>query len=181
MLNNIIQGQLNGNGLKIAIITSRFNQFITEKLLEGCIDNLARLGVSKEDIYTVWVPGAFEISFTATKLLNTNRFDALICLGAIIRGATPHFDYVAGESAKAINCLNQQGKIPVIYGILTTDTLEQAIERAGTKGGNKGADAAMCAVEMANLAKTFDNSVSINEFKSEGQKLMDSLQCIQDK
>lgn len=152
MIHNTIQGQLTGTGLKIAVVVSRFNEFITGKLLEGCVDSLSRHGVQREDIYVFWVPGAFEIPFTATKLLNTDKFDAIICLGTVIRGSTPHFDYVAGEAAKGVGQLNQQGKIPVIFGVLTTDTIEQAIERAGTKAGNKGADAAVSAIEMANLS-----------------------------
>jgi 6,7-dimethyl-8-ribityllumazine synthase len=156
MLNNTIQGQLIGTGLKVAVVVSRFNEFITGKLLEGCVDNLHRHGVSREDIFVFWVPGAFEIPFIATKLVNLEKFDAVICLGAVIRGNTPHFDYVAGESAKGVGQLNQLGQIPVIYGILTTDTLEQAIERAGTKAGNKGADAAVTAIEMATLSQAID-------------------------
>ncbi len=156
MLHNTIQGELVGTGLKIAIIVSRFNDFITGKLLEGCVDSLSRHGVSREDVYVVWVPGAFEIPFAATKLVDLAKFDAVICLGAVIRGNTPHFDYVAGESAKGISHLNQEGLTPVIYGIITTDTLEQAIERAGTKSGNKGADAAVTAIEMANLSRAID-------------------------
>ncbi len=157
MLQNTIQGELVGTGLKMAIVVGRFNEFITGKLLEGCLNTLSRHGVSKEDIYVVWVPGAFEIPFAATKLVDTAKFDAVICLGAVIRGNTPHFDYVAGESAKGIGNLNQEGLTPVIYGVLTTDTIEQAIERAGTKAGNKGSDAAVYAIEMANLSKTLDN------------------------
>lgn len=153
MLHNTIQGDVVGTGLKLAVVVSRFNEFITGKLLEGCLNTLSRHGVAREDIVVVWVPGAFEIPFAATRLVNLNQFDAVICLGAVIRGSTPHFDYVAGESAKGIGQLNQQGNIPVVYGILTTDTIEQAIERAGTKAGNKGADAAVTAIEMATLAR----------------------------
>ncbi len=156
MLHQTIQGQLTGNGLKIGIVVSRFNEFITGKLLEGCVDTLSRHGVSREDIYVFWVPGAFEIPYTATRLMSLNRFDAIICLGAIIRGSTPHFDFVAGESAKGVGQLNAKGQIPVIYGIITTENIEQAIERAGTKSGNKGADAAIGAIEMANLSRTID-------------------------
>jgi 6,7-dimethyl-8-ribityllumazine synthase len=157
MLHNTIQGQVIGTGLKIAVVVSRFNEFITGKLLDGCLDTLTRHGVSREDTYVVWVPGAFEVPFTANKLMNLNKFDVIICLGAVIRGSTPHFDFVAGESAKGIGQLNQQGKIPVIYGILTTDSIEQAIERAGTKAGNKGSDAAITAIEMATLSQAIES------------------------
>lgn len=156
MLHNTIQGELIGTGLRVAVVVSRFNDFITGKLLEGCLDNLSRHGVARQDIYVFWVPGAFEVSFVATKLMNLEKFNAIICLGAVIRGNTPHFDYVAGESAKGIGQLNLKGQIPVVYGILTTDTLEQAIERAGTKAGNKGADAAVTAIEMATLSKSIE-------------------------
>lgn len=157
MLHNTLQGEVIGTGLKVAVVVCRFNEFITEKLMEGCVNTLSRHGVAREDIYVFWVPGAFEVTFAATKLMDTNQFDAIVCLGAVIRGSTPHFDYVAGESAKGIGKLNQEGHIPVIYGILTTDTIEQAIERAGTKAGNKGADAAVSAIEMATLARAIEN------------------------
>lgn len=156
MIQNVIQGELIGSGLKIGIVVARFNDFITERLLNGAIDTLSRHAVSKEDIFVFWVPGAFEIPFTATKLVDTGRFDAVICLGAVIKGATPHFDIVCGESAKGITNLNQEGLIPVINGIITTNSIEQAIERAGTKAGNKGADAAMAAIEMATLSRAID-------------------------
>lgn len=157
MIPHTIQGTVIGTGLKLAVVVSRFNEFITGKLLEGCLETLSRHGVAREDVVVFWVPGAFEIPFAAAKLVQLNQFDAVICLGAVIRGSTPHFDYVAGESAKGIGQLNQQGTIPVIYGVLTTNTLEQAIERAGTKAGNKGADAAVTAIEMASLSKAIDS------------------------
>lgn len=173
MIHNTIHGQLTGSGLKIAVIVSRFNEFVTGRLLEGCLDSLSRHGVSRENIYVFWVPGAFEITFTATKLLDLGKFDAIICLGAVIRGSTPHFDYVAGESAKGIGQLNQRGEIPVINSILTTDSIEQAIERAGSKAGNKGSDAAVIAIEMANLSRaieSFDGPVSKKRGANRGSK-----------
>lgn len=166
MLHNTIQGQLIGTGLRVGIVVSRFNDFITTKLLDGCVDTLSRHGVAREDIVVVWVPGAFEIPFAAKKLADLNTFDAVVCLGAVIKGSTPHFDYVCGESAKGIGQLNQQGSIPVIYGILTTNTIEQAIERAGTKAGNKGCDAAMAAIEMATLANAIDAFDSVPRAKT---------------
>ncbi len=173
MIHNTIQGQLIGTGLKLAIVVSRFNDFITGKLLEGALDTLSRHGVAREDIFVFWVPGAFEIPFAATRLVNLEKFDAVICLGAIIRGSTPHFDYVAGESAKGVSQLNSQGRIPVIYGILTTDTIEQAIERAGTKAGNKGCDAAVSAIEMATLSRAIDqferDAATLKSSKSDHQ------------
>ncbi len=146
-------GHLVGEGLRFAVVVSRFNAFISEHLLKGAMDALARHGVSDEDVDVAWVPGAFEIPLVARRLAESGRYDAIICLGAVIRGATPHFDYVAGESAKGIAAASLHTGVPVIYGVLTTDTIEQAIERAGTKAGNKGADAAMAAIEMANLLR----------------------------
>jgi 6,7-dimethyl-8-ribityllumazine synthase len=146
-----IEGQLKGDGKRFAIVVSRFNDFITEKLLGGAEDALVRTGVNREDITTVKVPGAFEIPMMAQKLAQNGAFDAVICLGAVIRGATPHFDYVSAEVSKGVAQVGLDAGVPVIFGVVTTDTVEQAIERAGTKSGNKGWNAAMAAVEMANL------------------------------
>ena len=144
------QGQLLGEGLRMGVVVSRFNEFITQRLLSGALDALHRHGVQPEDIDIVWVPGAFEIPATAKKLVRRG-YDAVICLGAVIRGATPHFEYVAAEVTKGIAQVGLESPVPVVYGIITADTLEQAIERAGTKAGNKGWDAAQAALEMANL------------------------------
>ena len=149
----VIEGVYKGEGLKIGIVVSRFNVFITQKLLEGALDILKRHGVRDEDISIVWVPGAFEIPFIAKQLAKKNKFDAIICLGAVIRGATPHFEYVASECAKGIAQVMLETEKPIVFGVLTTDTIEQAIERAGTKAGNKGAEAALSAIELANLQK----------------------------
>ena len=149
----VIEGYFEGEDVKIAIVVSRFNVFITQKLLEGALDVLKRHRVVEKNVYITWVPGAFEIPLIAKKLAETGKFDAVICLGAIIRGATPHFDYVAAESSKGVAQVMLETGIPVIFGILTTDTIEQAIERAGTKAGNKGAEAAMSALEMISLIK----------------------------
>jgi 6,7-dimethyl-8-ribityllumazine synthase len=150
---NIYQGKLIGKDQKIAIIVSRFNEFISSKLLSGAIDTLKRHDVSEQDIAIFWVPGAFEIPMLAKKLSSANKFDAIICLGAVIRGETPHFDYVASEVSKGIANIAIEKEIPVIFGVLTTENIEQAIERAGTKSGNKGSDAAITAIEMVNLYK----------------------------
>lgn len=150
---NIIEGKLDATGLKVAIVVSRFNEFITNKLLGGSIDCLKRHSAEEKDISVVWVPGAFEIPPTARLLAESNKYDAVICLGAVIKGATPHFDYVSAEAAKGIAHISHTANIPVIFGVLTTDTIEQAVERAGTKSGNKGFDAAMTAIEMTNLYK----------------------------
>lgn len=147
------QGMLLGKGLKFALVVSRFNEFITRKLLDGAQDALLRHDVNKEDIDITWVPGAFEIPLIAKKLAETRRYDAVICLGAVIRGGTPHFEYIAAEVTKGIAAINLETGLPVIYGVITADTLEQAIERAGTKAGNKGFEAAVTAIEMANLVK----------------------------
>lgn len=149
------EGHLQGEGLKIGIVIARFNEFISTRLLGGAEDALIRHGVSEGDIETAWVPGAFEIPIVAQKMAASGRYDAIICLGCVIRGATPHFDYVAGESAKGIAKISMDTGCPVMYGILTTETIEQAVERAGTKAGNKGWDVAMGAIEMANLLKQF--------------------------
>jgi 6,7-dimethyl-8-ribityllumazine synthase len=147
------EGQLLGEGLKFGIIVSRFNEFITRKLLDGAKDALLRHGVNEEDIDVAWVPGSFEIPLTAHKMAQTDKYDAIICLGAVIRGATPHFEYIAAEVTKGIAKVGLETGLPVSYGVITSDTLEQAIERAGTKAGNKGFSAAVDAIEMANLFK----------------------------
>ncbi|MFZ1082744.1 MAG: 6,7-dimethyl-8-ribityllumazine synthase [Candidatus Kryptoniota bacterium] len=147
------EGKLDGNGIKIAIVVSRFNSFITDKLLSGAIDGLMRHGVSDGDISVYHCPGAFEIPGTAKKIIESEKSDAVICLGAVIRGETAHFEYVAGESAKGVGELSLNSGVPVIYGILATDTVEQAIDRAGGKSGNKGFDAAISAIEMVSLFK----------------------------
>jgi len=146
-----MEGGLQGQGRKIGIIVSRFNSLISEKLLEGALDTLVRSGVSDDDIDVARVPGAFEIPLVAQKMARSARYDAVICLGVVIRGATPHFDYVAGEVAKGTAQVMLDAGIPVLFGVLTTETIEQAIERAGTKAGNKGADVAATALEMVNL------------------------------
>ncbi|MBM4400009.1 MAG: 6,7-dimethyl-8-ribityllumazine synthase [Candidatus Cloacimonetes bacterium] len=152
-----IEGKLVSKGYKFAVIISRFNELISKKLLEGALDCLLRHEVKDKDITVIWVPGSFEIPLAAQKAAQTNKFDAVICLGALIRGATPHFEYISAEVTKGISQVSLQTGIPVIYGILTTDTIEQAIERAGTKGGNKGFNAAASAVEMVNLFKEIGN------------------------
>jgi 6,7-dimethyl-8-ribityllumazine synthase len=147
------EGNLIAKGLKFGIVAARFNEFISSKLLGGAIDGLVRHGADEADIEAAWVPGAFEIPFIAQKMVASKKFDAVICVGAVIRGSTPHFDYVASEVSKGIAKVSLDAGIPVIFGVLTTDTIEQAIERAGTKAGNKGYDAAVTAIEMANLLK----------------------------
>lgn len=146
-----IKGNLSGRDKKIGIVVSRFNEFISKDLLNGCIDTLKKLDVSDKNIVVIWAPGAFEIPSLINKLLNKRKFDAVIALGAIIRGDTPHFEYIAGEVAKGIATVSLENKVPVVFGIITADTIEQAIERAGTKAGNKGRDAAFTAIEMANI------------------------------
>ncbi|MFS0574756.1 6,7-dimethyl-8-ribityllumazine synthase [Sporosarcina sp. 179-K 3D1 HS] len=147
------EGHLVGTGLKIGIVVARFNEFITGKLLSGAEDALRRHGVREEDVAVAWVPGAYEIPLVAKKMASSGQYDAVITLGTVIRGSTPHFDYVCNEVAKGVAAIAMQEGIPVIFGVLTTDTIEQAIERAGTKAGNKGWDAAASAIEMANLLK----------------------------
>jgi 6,7-dimethyl-8-ribityllumazine synthase len=149
----INEGKLIAEGLKFGIVIGRFNEFISGKLLSGAIDGLVRHGAEESDIEVSWVPGAFEIPLAAQKMAGLKKFDALICLGAVIRGSTPHFDYVANEMSKGIAKVSLDAGVPVAFGVLTTDTIEQAIERAGTKAGNKGYDAAVTAIEMANLLK----------------------------
>ncbi len=147
------EGNLVAEGLKFSIVVGRFNEFIVSKLLGGAIDGLKRHGVKEEDIEIAWVPGAFEIPLVAKKMVEKNKYDGVICLGAVIKGATPHFDYVCAETSKGIANVSLNSGIPVIFGVLTTDSIEQAIERAGTKAGNKGYDSAVSAIEMANLLK----------------------------
>ena len=147
------EGRLDAAGLRVAVVVSRFNELITRQLLEGAHDGLRRHGADEETLSVVWVPGAFEIPPVAQRLARSGAFDAVVCLGAVIRGATPHFDHVANQTAAGIARAAQETGVPVIFGILTTDTIEQAIERAGTKAGNKGFDAAVAAIEMANLLR----------------------------
>jgi 6,7-dimethyl-8-ribityllumazine synthase len=149
----IIEGGFEGKGLKIALVASRFNEFITQKLLEGAMDCLLRHNVSESDITVAWVPGSFEIPLAADSLAKSKKYHAIICLGAIIRGDTPHFGYVASETTKGVAKVMLDNSLPVIFGILTTDNIEQAVDRAGTKSGNKGFSAAQSALEMANLLK----------------------------
>lgn len=150
------EGNLIGEGLRFGIVVSRFNEFITNKLLSGALDALKRHGVKKEDIEVSFVPGVFEIPLLAQKMVSLGRFSSIICLGAVIRGATPHFDYVAAEVSKGVAQVGLASKVPAIFGVITADTIEQAVERAGTKAGNKGWDAAVSAIEMANLIKVIE-------------------------
>lgn len=151
---NVLEGNYCGNGLKIALVASRFNEFITSKLISGAEDCLKRHGVADEDITLAWVPGAFEIPLMAKKMAMNGSYDAIICLGAVIRGATYHYEMVCNEAAKGIAQVSLNTGIPVLFGVITTDTIEQAIERAGTKAGNKGYDCAMSALELANAFKS---------------------------
>jgi 6,7-dimethyl-8-ribityllumazine synthase len=149
------EGNLVAKGLKFGLVVGRFNELIGSKLLSGALDGLKRHGVNDEDVEIAWVPGAFETPLIAKKMAESKKYDAVLCLGAVIRGATPHFDYVCAEASKGIANVSLNTGIPVMFGILTTDSIEQAIERAGTKAGNKGYDAAVSAIEMANLIKEF--------------------------
>ena len=148
------EGMLLGKGLKFGVVISRFNEFFSQKMLEGARDALLRHGVNEDDIEQAWTPGSFEIPLIAQKMAETKKYDAVICLGAVIRGSTPHFDYIAAEAAKGIAKVSLDTGVPVIYGVITADTLEQAIERSGSKVGNKGYNAAVSAIEMANLVKS---------------------------
>ncbi len=148
-----LEGKLTAKNMKIAIVVARFNEFITSKLLSGCIDCLIRHEAADEALTVAWVPGAFEIPMAAKKLAESGKYDAVICLGAVIRGATPHFDYVCAEASKGIAQVSMQTGVPVAFGVLTTENIQQAVERAGTKAGNKGVDCAMTAMEMVNLFK----------------------------
>ena len=149
----ILEGQLLAEGLKIGIVVSRFNEFITSKLLSGAEDSLRRHGANEDDITVAWVPGAFEIPLIAKKLAKSGKYDGIICLGAVIRGATSHYDYVCNEVSKGVALVNLETEVPTAFGVLTTENIEQAVERAGTKAGNKGSDAAMAVIEMVNLTK----------------------------
>jgi len=152
-MSRVLEGQLSAAGLRFAVIVSRFNSFITERLLAGAMDALTRTGASTDLIDLIKVPGSWEIPLVAGEVARQHRYDAVICLSAIIRGDTPHFDYIAAEAAKGLSQVATETGVPVAFGVLTTNTLEQAIDRAGTKGGNKGFDAAMTAIEMANLLR----------------------------
>ncbi|HZK17754.1 MAG TPA: 6,7-dimethyl-8-ribityllumazine synthase [Clostridia bacterium] len=152
----VYEGNLLGEGLKFGLVVGRFNEFITAKLLDGACDALKRHGVSDTDIDIAWAPGAFEIPLVAQKMAVAGKYDGILCLGAVIRGSTPHFDYVASEVSKGIAKIGLDEGIPVIFGIITSDTIEQAIERAGTKAGNKGWSAAVSGIEMANLLKNLE-------------------------
>ncbi len=156
-MSQIIEGKLLADGMKFGIIASRFNEFITNKLLGGALDTLIRHGASDDDITIAWVPGTFEIPITAMKMAQSGKYDAIICLGAVIRGSTPHFDYVASEASKGIAQVGLSTGVPTIFGVLTTENIEQAIERAGTKVGNKGSDAAVSAIEMINLFRIMES------------------------
>lgn len=151
------EGALTGDGLRIAVVASRWNAFITKELLGGARDTLARHAVADENVDVAWVPGSFEIPVVAQRLAASGSYDAVICLGVVIRGATSHFEYIAGEAAKGIAAASRETGVPVIFGVLTTDTIEQAVERAGTKAGNKGSEAATTAIEMANLMQTLSS------------------------
>ncbi|MCR5292695.1 MAG: 6,7-dimethyl-8-ribityllumazine synthase [Eubacterium sp.] len=153
---NKIEGKVVSEGIKVGIVAARFNEFIVSKLVGGAVDGLVRHDVNEDDIDVAWVPGAFEIPLIAKKMAKSGKYDAVICLGAVIRGATSHYDYVCSEVSKGIAAVSLEAEIPVMFGILTTDNIEQAVERAGTKAGNKGYDCALGAIEMVNLMKNFD-------------------------
>ena len=150
------EGKLVSKGIKVAIVAARFNEFITSKLVSGAMDGLLRHDVAEEDVSLAWVPGAFEIPVIASRLAKSGKYDAVICLGAVIRGSTSHYDYVCSEVSKGIASVSLETGVPVMFGILTTENIEQAIERAGTKAGNKGYDCALCAIEMVNLLRAID-------------------------
>jgi len=152
---NIFEGHLVSTGLKYGIVVGRFNEFITTKLLSGALDALKRHGVEDQEVDVAWVPGAFELPLIAQKMAESGKYDAVITLGTVIRGSTPHFDFVCSEVAKGVSAINLKTGVPTIFGVITTDSIEQAIERAGTKAGNKGWEAAVTAIEMANLTKQF--------------------------
>ncbi len=158
---NLIEGNLIAKDLKVGIVAGRFNEFIVSKLVGGALDGLKRHGVLEEHIDTAYVPGAFEIPLIAKKMIKSKKYDTVICLGAVIKGSTPHFDYVCAEVSKGVAAVSLESEVPVIFGVLTTNTIEQAIERAGTKAGNKGYDAAVSAIEMANLIKNFKENNNI--------------------
>jgi 6,7-dimethyl-8-ribityllumazine synthase len=154
-MGQVFEGHLVGTGLKVGIVVGRFNEFITSKLLGGAEDAFKRHGVAEDDIDVAWVPGAYEIPMIAKRMAESGKYDAIVTLGTVIRGSTPHFDYVCSEVSKGVASISLSSGVPVIFGVLTTDSIEQAIERAGTKAGNKGWDAATGAIEMANLTKSF--------------------------
>jgi 6,7-dimethyl-8-ribityllumazine synthase len=154
-----IQGALDGKGKRFALVVSRFNELITTRLLEGAVDALQRHGVAEGDLTTVWVPGAFEIPLLAQKLAKSGRFHGIVCLGALIRGATPHFEYIAAQASRGIAQVAEQTGVPASFGVLTCDTIEQALERAGAKAGNKGAEAALACLEAANLLEAVDKAL----------------------
>ncbi|MEQ6376829.1 6,7-dimethyl-8-ribityllumazine synthase [Bacillaceae bacterium S4-13-58] len=156
-MGRIYEGHLVGTGLKVGIVIGRFNEFITSKLYGGAMDALKRHGVDENNVDVAWVPGAFELPLIAKKMAESKKYDAVIALGTVIRGSTPHFDYVCNEAAKGIAQVGLQSGVPTIFGVLTTETIEQAIERAGTKAGNKGWEAAVSAIEMANLTRQFND------------------------
>ena len=151
------EGELINRGIKVGIVAARFNEFITSKLLDGAMDGLTRHGLSEDDVEVAWVPGAFEIPLIASKMVSTKKYDAVICLGAIIRGGTTHYDYVCSEVSKGIAHVALDSGVPVLFGVLTTENIEQAIERAGTKAGNKGFDCAVSAIELVNLVKAIES------------------------
>lgn len=151
-----LEGKLVSEGIKVGIVAARFNEFITSKLLSGAVDGLLRHNVRDDDIHVAWVPGAFEIPLIASKMAKSRKYDAVICLGAVIRGSTSHYDYVCNEVSKGVSAVSLENDIPVMFGILTTENIEQAIERAGTKAGNKGYDCAVSAIEMVNLIHAMD-------------------------
>lgn len=150
----VLEGNFSGHGLKVGMVCARFNEFITSKLLSGAEDALVRHGVASDDIETAWVPGAFEIPLVVQRMAESGKYDAVIALGAVIRGSTPHFDYVSAEVTKGVATVSLKSSLPVIFGVLTTNTIEEAVERAGTKAGNKGFEAAVSAIETVNLLKT---------------------------
>jgi 6,7-dimethyl-8-ribityllumazine synthase len=161
-MGKVIEGNLEARGIRVALIASRFNEFIVGKLIAGAVDALVRHGAAADDITTVWVPGSFEIPAIARRLAQSHQFDAVVCLGCVIRGGTDHYQYVASEAAKGIAQVALESPVPVVFGVLTTDSIEQAIERAGAKMGNKGADAATTAIEMVNLSVALDKQMDGN-------------------
>ena len=165
----VIEGELVASGLSFCVVVSRFNEFITSKLLGACLDTLRRHGADDDSVEVVWCPGAFEIPFVAGKAAKSSKYDAVICLGAVIRGSTSHYDLVCGECAKGVASVASETGVPTIFGVVTTDSIEQAIERAGTKAGNKGGDAAMAAIEMANLVRAM-NASGAKQKVSSGQR-----------
>ena len=154
---NILEGKVVAEGMKVGIVVARFNEFITSKLLSGAIDGLVRHDVNEDDVDVAWVPGAFEIPLVASKMAKSRKYDAVICLGAVIRGSTSHYDYVCNEVSKGIAAVSMENDIPVMFGVITTENIEQAIERAGTKAGNKGYDCALGAIEMVNLIREIED------------------------